>query len=84
MSFIASVDSFPTYLYVKTNDTWGVASFNPGENILNNLGKGPPDNATHQISEMYALQFWLRFIKCFLSVAIATIVLHGIHFSEQF
>ena len=53
MSFKAIVDVFPIYPYVKPNDTQGVANFDPrGIVSLNNLGRGPLDNDTHQISKI--------------------------------
>ena len=47
---------FPIYLYVKQL-TPGRGQFRPEGHNLNNLSRGPLDNATHPISKIYALRF---------------------------
>ena len=43
----------------KACDPWGVAIFGPWSN-LNKLGRGLPDDASYQISRLYALWFQTR------------------------
>ena len=63
----------------------GWVKSSPQEHHMNRLGRGPLEDATLQISKFQPLRFGTRrFLKFFLSVAMATRVLHRIHIFEVF
>ena len=43
---------FPYISLSKACDPWGVAIFGPKGSNLNKLGRGPPDDASYQISRL--------------------------------
>ena len=69
----------------KIREAPGWGQYWPEGHDLSNLGRGPLDNATCQISKLYVLWFQRRrFLKFFQLVAMATRVLHGSTLFEQF
>ena len=81
-------EDFCSFYYIhiwKTNEPPGRGQYWPQGHNLNNLGRALSDDVACQIYKPSALRFRRRrFLKFFLSVAMATRVLHGMEFFEQF
>ena len=57
-------EGFPYIFLCETKFTPGRSHLDPGGHDLNNLGRGPLDDALCQISKLWALWFWRRrFLK---------------------